>query len=175
MCWYYKIIQYICSWQKESPKGKIYDKVMKTVPSDYCKIIMSLFPLDSCWFKGQGARRIETIDLRQRHCGRVNCEFTIGHLVHIIEPLWKLKGRGFSIETRCAFTHSVSSPHTQRAFYAHWIFDSSVLGTMSNVRKPHYSIGRGCVSFMLGSWEGQFVSRREDEMTSSLMVSVGFA
>lgn len=64
------------------------------------------------------------------------------------------------IRTTCVFTHTVPSAHSPRAFYAHWIFDSSVLSTMSNVRNPRYSIGRSCVSFILGFWEGQFVSRR---------------
>lgn len=45
------------------------------------------------------------------------------HHIYVIAPLWKLPACGFSIGTRCAFTHSVSSP--QRAFYAEWIFDSS--------------------------------------------------
>ena len=41
---------------------------------------------------------------------------------------------------------------------------------MSNVRKPHYSIGRGWVSFIVGSWEGQFVSPREDQFTNGFNV-----
>lgn len=31
---------------------------------------------------------------------------------------------------------------------------------MSNVRKPHYSIGSGCVWFTVGSWTGRFRFRR---------------
>lgn len=69
-----------------------------------------------------------------------------------------------------ALLRTPSPALTQRAFYAHWIFDSSVLGTMSNVRKPHYSIGRGCVSFIAGSWEGQFVSPREDQFSNGFNV-----
>lgn len=50
--------------------------------------------------------------------------------------------------------------HTAR-FYARWIFDSTVSGSMSNARNQHHCIGRGCVSFIVGSsWEGQLVSRR---------------
>lgn len=50
--------------------------------------------------------------------------------------------------------------HTAR-FYARWIFDSTASSSMSNARNQHHCIGRGCVSFIVGSsWEGQLVSRR---------------
>lgn len=83
--------------------------------------------------------------------------------------MWRLNAGGFRPGTRCAFTHSVSSPHTQRARFLR-TRDIWLLSPRHDVKrqKPtlfyrkrlcviHFELLRGPVCFSPGRRNGQVV------------------